>query len=328
MQLRERTISDLAEFVCGASGSSGGFEWPNFPYRSGPQLTKFFRQCDLDYRHSGTRCDWVIEVLTQLNIGPSANPAMPSDSIVRVIEELMDAGDFQKFKLDRALALIDLNSALSRDGLEAYFDGAGRCLLKNGAGQVTATIRTPQRAWTEKEIKYRKDMDAYLGKCSEDELIENILEPLFQQLGFKRITVTGHRDKALEYGKDAWMKIQLPTRHYLYFGIQAKRGKIDSAGKSNDNVAEILNQVLMMLGHEVFDPETNTKHLVDHVFIISANEITKPAKNWLGGKLDSTQRRSVMFMDRTDLLDLSTLTNLRLPHSESDQDLSFDEMPF
>ena len=32
------------------------------------------------------------------------------------------------------------------------------------------------------------------------------------------------------------------------------------------NVAEILNQVMMMLGHEVFDHDTGKKVLVDHAF--------------------------------------------------------------
>jgi hypothetical protein len=48
------------------------------------------------------------------------------------------------------------------------------------------------------------------------------------------------------------MKFTLPTQHVLYFGLQAKKGKIDSAGVSNANIAEIHNQVLMMLGHELY----------------------------------------------------------------------------
>jgi hypothetical protein len=46
------------------------------------------------------------------------------------------------------------------------------------------------------------------------------------------------------------MRYVLPTQHVLYFGIQAKKGKIDSSGASkagHANVAEIHNQVLMIL---------------------------------------------------------------------------------
>ncbi|WP_327318856.1 hypothetical protein [Streptomyces sp. NBC_01235] len=59
-----------------------------------------------------------------------------------------------------------------------------------------------------------------------------MLLPLFRQVGFQRITAAGHRDKALEYGKDIWMRYTLPTQHFLYFGIQVKRGKLDAMGKS------------------------------------------------------------------------------------------------
>ena len=140
--------------------------------------------------------------------------------------------------------------------------------------------------------------------------------PLFRQLGFHRITAAGHKDKALEYGKDVWMKYTLPTLHVLYFGIQAKKGKLDAAGMGKDgnsNIAEIHNQVTMMLGHEVFDPEVNRRVLVDHAFIVAGGEITKQARNWLGNKLDVTKRSQVMFMERDDILNLFTVTNLPLP---------------
>src|SRR5690606_30019934 len=172
------------------------------------------------------------------------------------------------------------------------------------------------RPMTPAELERREQLTTYLNTCSEDELIEEVLLPLFRQLGFHRITAAGHKDKALEYGKDVWMKYTLPTLHVLYFGIQAKKGKLDSAGVTKDgahNVAEILNQVTMMLGHEVFDPETSRRVLVDHAFIVAGGEITKQARNWLGNKLDATKRSQVMFMDRDDILNLFIVTNLPLP---------------
>ena len=54
---------------------------------------------------------------------------------------------------------------------------------------------------------------AALDTASEDELIEEILLPLFRQLGFQRVTASGHQDKALEYGKDIWMRFRLSTLH-------------------------------------------------------------------------------------------------------------------
>jgi hypothetical protein len=181
---------------------------------------------------------------------------------------------------------------------------------------VAAAITNPHRPFTRDELSRRELLAAYLDNASEDELIEEVLMPLFRQPGFHRITAAGHKDKALEYGKDLWMRFTLPTQHFLYFGLQAKRAKLDSAGSSKAdfaNLAEILNQTVMMLGHEIFDPETNRRVLVDHAFIVSGGEITKAARNWLGGKLDQSKRSQVIFMDRNDILNLFVVTNIPLP---------------
>jgi hypothetical protein len=122
------------------------------------------------------------------------------------------------------------------------------------AGGVASELANPHRPLTVAEMKRRADLAAFLDACSEDELIEELLLPLFRQLGFHRITAAGHKDKALEYGKDIWMRYTLPTQHYLYFGIQAKKGKLDASGMTkagNANVAEIHNQALMMLAGDV-----------------------------------------------------------------------------
>ena len=129
------------------------------------------------------------------------------------------------------------------------------------------------------------------------------------------------------------MKFTLPTQHVLYFGIQAKIGKIDASGvtkQGNANVAEIHNQVIMMLGHDIFDPEIGKRVLVDHAFIVSAGEITKAARNWLGNNLDASKRSQLLFMDRDDILNLYVVTNLPLPKGAISAALpsADDEPPF
>ena len=194
---------------------------------------------------------------------------------------------------DRSLALETLNGPLRREGLEAYYGNDSFLYIKHIGTNTVSIAANPHRPFTSQEVERRDHLAAYLEECSEDELIEGILLPLFRQLGYHQITAAGHKDKALEYGKDVWMRFVLPTQHVLYFGLQAKQGKLDAAGKSkqpNTNIAEIHNQVLMMLGHKIFDPETSREVLVDHAFIVSGGEITKQAKNWLGGKLDPSKR--------------------------------------
>lgn len=189
----------------------------------------------------------------------------------------------------------------------------------------------PHRPFSATELKKRGELTTYLNSASEDELIAEILLPLFRQLGYYRITSAGHKDKALEYGKDIWMKYTLPTQHILYFGIQVKKGKLDSSGVSksgNANIAEIHNQALMMLGHELFDPEIGKRVLVDHAFIVAGGEITKAARNWLGEKLDVSKRSQILFMDREDILNLFVATNLPLPIGAIKIPKSIDDLPF
>ena len=112
------------------------------------------------------------------------------------------------------------------------------------------------------------------------------------------------------------MRYTLPTRHNLYFGLQAKKGKIDSSGVTkagHAGIGEIHHQALMMLAHEIFDPETNRRVLVDHAMIVAGGEITKAARNWLGNALDATKRSQILFMDRDDILNLYVVTSLPLP---------------
>ncbi len=67
---------------------------------------------------------------------------------------------------------------------------------------------------------------------------------------------------------------------------------------------------------------------MDHAFIAAGVEITKAARNWLGGKLDQTKRSQVMFMDRDDILNLFVETNLSLPLRAIKAVPQADDIPF
>lgn len=312
MKWRQRTLEEIANFICGNEQSGP------FVYRSSSYLTRFFQDADSDYVHDGsTRYAWVASVLEQMLREPHPDAQTPPDSICRVIATLMDIGDATNSDPNRSLALKQINGALQREGFEGFYAPDKKCYLRHiGTGAIAALAANPHRPFSKQELARRDLLISYLDKASEDELIEEVLMPLFRQLGFQRVTAAGHKDKALEYGKDLWMRYSLPTQHVLYFGLQVKRDKLDASGASKNgtaNIAEILNQTTMMLGHEIFDPETNRRVLVDHAFIIAGGEITKAAKNWLGGKLDQTKRSQVMFMDREDILNLFVVANVALP---------------
>jgi hypothetical protein len=315
MEFKQRTLMQIADMICGNSKNQ---EASFFRYRSSSYLTEFFQDCDTDYRHDGsTRNYWVAETLRKIVAEPQPNANTSPETFSRVIRTLMDQGDAENEGAGREGALAPLNAALVRKGFEAFYAPDKQCYLRHLATNTVATASpNPHRPFSASEFKRREQLIAYLDDASEDALIAEVLLPLFRQLGFHRVTAGGHKDKALEYGKDVWMKFTLPTQHVLYFGIQAKKGKLDASGVSkaaNANVAEIHNQATMMLGHEIFDPEIGKRVLVDHAFIVASGGITKVARNWLGNKLDASKRSQVMFMDRDDILNLFVVTNLPLP---------------
>lgn len=305
MKFKSRNLREIAEMVIGDSA--------HFPYRSSSYITRFFEECDLDFVHDGsTRWAWTADRLADLLNEPQPTAYALPERFVHVLRVLMHKSDAEDSDPDRALALEALNKPLSREGYEAYYGDDNQLYIRHIGTKVVSTAANPHRPFTPAELKRRERLVSYLDHCSEDELILEVLLPLFRQLGFYRITSGGHKDKALEYGKDIWMRYVLPTQHVLYFGIQAKKGKLDASGVShgsNANIAEIYNQVLMMLGHEVFDPETSKRVLIDHAFVVAGGEITKQARNWLGGKLDATKRSQIMFMDREDIINLYIVNN-------------------
>lgn len=314
MKWKERTVDEIAEMICGDQG-----DMP-FVYRSSMYLTRFFRDVDTDYKHDGsTRAVWVSSVLGKILSEPHQDAQTPPDTFCQVIATLMDISDAHPDDPERSKALERLNRSLQREGFEAFYAHDKRCYLKHiGTGAVAAPAINPHRPFSKQETERRELLAAWLDKASEDQLIGEVLMPLFRQLGFHRVTSAGHKDKALEYGKDIWMRFQLPTQQFLYFGLQAKRDKLDAAGMSKAataNVAEMLNQVTMMLAHEIFDPETNRRVLVDHAYIVAGGDITKAARNWLGEALDRSKRSQIMFMDREDILNLFVVTSLPLPAS-------------
>jgi hypothetical protein len=246
----------------------------------------------------------------------------------------MDQADAVHEGPGRSGALALLNASLAREGFEAFYAPDRRCYLRHTASDTVARPSpNPHRPFSKAELEKREALRAFLETASEDELIEEVLVPLFRQLGFHRVSAAGHKDKAREYGKDVWMKYTLPTQHVLYFGIQAKRGKLDAAGAGTSrtrNIAEIHNQVMMMLGHELFDPEVGRRVLVDHAFIVARGEITKAAREWLGNRLDASKRSQIMFMERDDILNLYVVSNLALPSaaSPSGSVTPVDDIPF
>jgi hypothetical protein len=338
MKLSDRTLEIFAKMLCGDAREC--------PYRKGWQLTKFFKRCGFTFEHNGsTRHTWTQERLAELNLGSSQFPDLPADDLCHVLSEMFDPDDFDASNESNAgsdgtvsmdafvspeHALSELNRLLMRSGIVGYLDESGRCHLRStGTGVTTATLFHVTRPLSQEELAQRQKLATYLDTASEDNFIEEVLVPLFQRLGFRRVSPTGHKDKTLEFGKDLWMKYQLPTSPWLYFCAQVKKGKIDSNNVSGaKNVANVLTQAKMAIDHPIHDTEINRKVLLDHLYLISASEITKQARSWLVEQLDKEQRRHIIFMDRDEFLDQSARILLDLRIDESLISMSDDELPF
>ena len=341
MKLSQRTIERLAKMVVG--------DTQYFPYRSSSRITNFFKRCDLPFVHDGsTRAAWAEARLAELNLGLSQAADLPPDDLCRVITELFDRDDFEDHNESRAnssgivsieeCASIDdalkaFNRLVVRDGLIAYLDSSERCHIRStGTGVTTAAFTHTTRPPSPEEIKQRQVLASFLDAASEDEFIEKLLVPFFQRLGFRRVSPTGHKDKSLEFGKDLWMKYQLPTSHWIYFCSQVKKDKIDSNNASaHKNVSNVLAQARMAIDHPIFDPEVGRKVLLDHLFLISAADITKAARTWLVEHLDAGQRRHIIFMDREEFLAQASRILIDLQFSgspEADTAITGDDLPF
>ena len=72
-------------------------------------------------------------------------------------------------------------------------------------------IYPPTRPLLKEEAEQRERLRVFLDSASEDEFTEPVLLTLFQRLGFYRVSAAGHTEKMREFGKDLWMKFQLPT---------------------------------------------------------------------------------------------------------------------
>lgn len=127
-------------------------------------------------------------------------------------------------------------------------------LLGLVGGSGARELENPHRPLTAAEPKHRQELAAYLDRCGEDDLNEQVLLPSFANSVFRLLRL-GHKDKALNTARTCGCatRSRLSTSSTL---ASSQEGKFDASGVTkldNGNVAEIHNQALMMLAHEIFD---------------------------------------------------------------------------
>lgn len=117
MKLRPATLTTLAEMICGAHGQSDKFCWKAFPYRTGAEIEKFFKNCGVQNASlNGTRLGVVEAWLDELSDQPCSDNTTPSDIIKEIIRELLHPRYFRSASTDRTQALKDVNEVLGYEG--------------------------------------------------------------------------------------------------------------------------------------------------------------------------------------------------------------------
>lgn len=219
MRFRRRNSEAPADLVCGNLGAyepAAGENPKYFPCRSSSYITEFFSELDTNWVHDGsTRHRWVADVLDSMLAEAHDGPTHPPEIICRLIDHLMSPSDAPNEGPDRHHALEQLNEVLAREGFEPSTPTTGTATCVTPAPTPSPRAGQPAPPAHSRPRATRHDLAAYLDQCSEDDLTEEVLLPLFRQLGFHRITAAGHKDQALEYGKDLWMRYTLPTQHLL-----------------------------------------------------------------------------------------------------------------
>lgn len=168
------------------------------------------------------------------------------------------------------------------------------------------TVRNNREQFESLEIS-EAEIKRFISIADEDAFTEVLLVPFLRRLGFRSVLEKGHRDKTLEFGQDIRsFKLQLPTGHWLYFSAQVKAGNIiysASEKARSSNIEKVLTQAKMAFTHEMFDAETNTMCLPDHVLLVATGEINEGARLYLSESLSREKRRRILTWEGGYLLE-------------------------
>ena len=156
-----QSIDALVDIITGGPGSAGAPP-PIGIYRSGPQIEKFMRACNVDFRVDGSRLPSLVSCLINLNNGFEVEKVLP-----RIIEAAADPRDFANDSPRHAAVLNHLNRVLRFDGFELQQQGLRVRLVV--AGHATPVVE--QLSGMVETISFdtvRRDLDRALASIDTD----------------------------------------------------------------------------------------------------------------------------------------------------------------
>lgn len=159
--LSPQAIDALADIITGGPGLGGGPP-PIGLYRSGPQIEKFMRACNVAFSVSGSRVPSLVSCLIEINNGYEPDKVLP-----RIIEAAADPRDFTSDPPRHAAVLDHLNRVLRYDGFELQQQGLKVRLVV--AGHVTPVVE--QLSGMVETISFdtvQRDLDRALASIEAD----------------------------------------------------------------------------------------------------------------------------------------------------------------
>jgi hypothetical protein len=183
--LSPQAIDALADVITGGPGLGGGPP-PIGLYRSGPQVEKFMRACNVTFSVSGSRVPSLVSCLIEINNGYEPEKVLP-----RIIEAAADPRDFSNDPPRHTAVLDHLNRVLRYDGFELQQQGVRVRLIVAGhttpvveqlSGMVeTISFDTVQRDLDRALASIEADPeDAITAACS---TIESVCRSVLIELG-------------------------------------------------------------------------------------------------------------------------------------------------
>jgi hypothetical protein len=142
----------------------------------------------------------------------------------------------------------------------------------------------------------------YLASLSEDDFRDQIVRPLFQQLGLRHGKDICGVD---EDGKDCYFFGDDPIRGTVLYAIQTKKGDLKLSSKARDNLLNAVAQLRTALSTPVKHSATKQTYRPDYVVLAASGGINKKAEEHITDDIKDTR---LIFYDSDRLIKLSSQT--------------------
>jgi hypothetical protein len=160
--LSPQAIDALADIISGGPGGMVNATPAIGVYRSGPQIEKFMRACNVDFHVNGSRVPSLVSCLIEINNGHEPEKVLP-----QIIEAAADPRDFTNDPPRHAAVLDHLNRVLRYDGFELQQQGLRVRLVV--AGHATPVVE--QLSGMVETVSFdtvRRDLDRALASIEAD----------------------------------------------------------------------------------------------------------------------------------------------------------------